>query len=88
MKIKNGNNYKYIDEIIYSNKNIKLIFALNDSNKRGDKFFEYLHNKKRSNNDNLENINLITVTFGRQSCKACYYLKDIQDFINILSINN
>ena len=90
VKIKNGNNinYKYIDEILHSYKNLKLIFALNDSNRRGDKLFEYLHNKKRANNDNLENINLITVTIGKQSSKACYYLKDIQDFINIFNSNN
>ena len=40
MKIKNGNNikYNYINEIINSDRNLKTIFALSDSSKRGDEF--------------------------------------------------
>ena len=90
MKIKYGNNrkFEYINEIINENKNLKLIFALNNSDKNGDEFFEYLHNKKRCLNDNIENINLITAIIGRKSSKASYYFKDIHDFINILNMKD
>ena len=90
VKIKNGNNikYSYINELINSDKNLKIIFALNDSSKRGDEFFDYLYNKKRCINENFENINLITTIIGRKSSRAYYYIKDIQDFINIFNIGN
>ena len=90
VKIKNGNNikYSYINELINSDKNLKIIFALNDSGKRGDEFFDYLYNKKRCINENFENINLITTIIGRKSSRAYYYIKDIQDFINIFNIGN
>ena len=90
VKIKNGNNikYSYINDIINSDKSLKLIFALNDSSKRGDEFFDYLYNKKRCINENLENINLITAIIGRKSSRAYYYLKDIHDFINAFNLGN
>ena len=90
VKIKYGNNkkFEYINEIINENKNLKLIFALNNSDKNGDEFFEYLHNKKRCLNDNIENINLITAIIGKKSSKASYYFKDIHDFINILNMKD
>ena len=90
VKIKSGNNikYEYINEIINEDKNIKVIFALNNSDKSGDEFFDYLYNKKRCINDNIENINLITTIIGRKASRASYYLKDIHDFINIFNIKN
>ena len=89
VKIKNGNNikYNYINEIINSDSNLKTIFALSDSSKRGDEFFDYLYNKKRCLNENLEYINLITTIIGRKTSRAYYYLKDIHDFINIFNLN-
>ena len=89
VKIKNGNNikYNYINEIINSDSNLKTIFALNDSSKRGDEFFDYLYNKKRCLSENLEYINLITTIIGRKTSRAYYYLKDIHDFINIFNLN-
>ena len=89
VKIKNGNNikYSYINDIINSDKSLKLIFALNDSSKRGDEFFDYLYNKKRCLSENLEYINLITTIIGRKTSRAYYYLKDIHDFINIFNLN-
>ena len=90
VKIKYGNNkkYEYINEIINEDKNLKLIFALNCSDKSGDEFFDYLHNKKRCLNDNIENINLVTAIIGRKASKASFYLKDIHDFINIFNMKN
>ena len=61
---------------------------LNISSKRGDEFFDYLYNKKRCINENLENINLITAIIGRKSSRAYYYLKDIHDFINAFNLGN
>ena len=88
IKHENINKYEYIDEIINEDKNLKLIFALNNSDKSGDEFFDYLYNKKRCINENFENINLITTIIGRKSSRAYYYIKDIQDFINIFNIGN
>ena len=88
IKHENINKYEYIDEMINNDKNLKLIFALNNSDKSGDEFFDYLYNKKRCINDNFKNINLITTIIGRKTSKAYYYLKDIYDFINIFNIKN
>ena len=88
VKIKEANNFKYnyINEIIKSDKNIKFIFALNTIDKKADEFFDFLNNKKRCINDNMENINLITAIIGRKNSKAYYYLKDLNDFINIFDL--
>ena len=88
IKHENINKYEYIDEMIKEDKNLKLIFALNNSDKSGDEFFDYLHNKKRCINDNFKNINLITTIIGKKASKANYYLKDIYDFINIFNMKN
>jgi hypothetical protein len=34
----------------------------------------------------MENINLITAIIGRKNSKAYYYLKDLNDFINIFDL--
>ena len=90
VKIKIGNNlkYEYINDIINKDKNLKVIFVLDNSDKKGEEFFEYLHNKKRSLDSNLENINLITAIIGRRASKASYYLKDVHDFINAFNLKN
>ena len=88
IKYENNKKYEYINEIINEDKNLKLIFVLNSSDKNGDEFFDYMHNKKRCINGNMENIILITTIIGRKASKACYYLKDIYDFINIFNMKN
>ena len=54
---------------------------MNENGKKGDEFFDYLYDIKRLGNDNIKNINLVTVTIGKKPSKACYYLEDIQDLI-------
>ena len=90
IKLKNSNNikYNYINDIINDDKNLKLIFALNESDKEGDEFFEYLYHNEIFNQNNLDNINLFTAIIGKKPSKAHYYLKDIYDFINLFNTNN
>ena len=90
IKLKNSNNikYNYINDIINDDKNLKLIFALNESDKKGDEFFEYLYHNEIFNQNNLDNINLFTAIIGKKPSKAHYYLKDIYDFINLFNTNN
>ena len=90
VKIKNQNKYHYIFDIIQKivneNKNFNLIFGLNNNDKYGEGFFEYLYNMEKDFKKNKRVINVFTSVIGKKTTKAKYYFKDVSDFIDIFKV--
>jgi trehalose-6-phosphatase len=88
VKIKNNSKYHYITEIIQKivneKKNFNFIFGLNNNDKYGEGFFDYLFNFEKDFKDN--NINLYTAVIGKKTTKANYYFKDISCFIDVFKV--
>jgi trehalose-6-phosphatase len=88
--IKNQNKFQYIFDIIQKivadNKNFNLIFGLNNNDKYGEGFFEYLYNIEKDFKKNKRVINVFTSVIGKKTTKAKYFFKDITDFIDILKV--
>ena len=90
VKLKNYNKYHYIfdiiQKIINDKKNFNFIFGLNNNDKYGEGFFEYLYSMERGFKEKNKSINLYTAVIGKKTTKANYYFKDITNLIEIFKI--
>ena len=87
IKIKNYNKNHYILEIIQKlvneRKNFNFIFGLNNNDKVGEEFFDYLYKMENDFKENNKNLSLFTVVIGKKTTRAKYYIKDITSFIEV-----
>ena len=88
IKINNSMKYKYVNEILNENADIQLVFSLNNGDKSGDEFFNYLYKKEKEINEKNQIIKIITTIIGKKNSKASYYIKDLQDFINLFHMKD
>ena len=90
VKMKDFNKYQYIFEIIQKivneNKNFNFIFGLNNNDKYGEGFFEYLYSMEREFKEKKRTMNLFTFVIGKKTTKANYYFKDITNLIEIFKV--
>ena len=90
VKMKDYNKYQYIFDIIQKivneNKNFNFIFGLNNNDKYGEGFFEYLYNMEREFKEKKRAMNLFTFVIGKKTTKANFYFKDISNMIEIFKV--
>ena len=88
VKIKSNNKNNYIFEIIQKlvneENNFNFILGLNNNDKNGEEFFEYLYDKERNFKQNDKKMDLYTTVIGKKTTRAKYYFKDIAGFIDVL----
>ena len=90
VKLKFYNKYHYIfdiiQKIINDKKNFNFILGLNNNDKYGEGFFEYLYSMERSFKEKNKSLNLYTAVIGKKTTKANFYFKDIVNLIEILKV--
>ena len=87
VKIKSNNKYNYIFDIIQKlvneKNNFNFILGLNNNDKNGEEFFDYLYDKERNFKQKDIKMNLITAVIGKKTTRANCYFKDISGFIEV-----
>ena len=90
VKIKSNNKNNYIFEIIQKlvneKKSFNFILGLNNNDKNGEEFFEYLYDKERNFKQNGIKMDLYNTVIVKKTTRAKYYFKDIAGFIAVLQL--
>ena len=59
---------------------------MNNNDKYGEGFFEYLYSMEREFKEKKRTMNLFTFVIGKKTTKANYYFKDITNLIEIFKV--